>query len=316
MQFRTFTQKILHKIFPPNASPLSFLAFYREMIGQTAKILARRSITRAKFGQFRHSASMLRHFSSKNVPGKTVASIPLEATETELKGGVMDRMVLSAEVAVSKIFPAGFGWQTASTLAVDMGLEATDVGFFLMTGAGDMVGVTIGHTVYYALKSVVADKKVNVSAQAQTGFFLGSAAFFSGFAWQPAVNLLQGASLGFNSVALGTTAICGLAFYSGLRFFRTAYSPVLPAIEAPTYGNLKADAQLSLSIGGATGAFVGTDVAYMDGAGNWLRPIVGIEASASELQGSATAGASTALGFAAFQTAQNVAWPKGRNWTD
>ena len=80
--------------------------------------------------------------------------------------------------------------------------------------------------------------------------------------------------------------------------------------------NFTTDAQLSIAIGGATGAFVGTDVAYMDGAGNFLRPLIGIEESLSDLQGSFYAGASTSLGFSAFQSLQNISYAEGTNWTD
>merc|ERR1711918_226573 len=81
-------------------------------------------------------------------------------------------------------------------------------------------------------------------------------------------------------------------------------------IEPNNYQNLKNDASLSLAIGGGTSAFVGTDVAYLDGEGNFLRPIVGIEDGVSDLQGCVTAGSSTALGFAVAQTAENLVWTK------
>jgi len=77
--------------------------------------------------------------------------------------------------------------------------------------------------------------------------------------------------------------------------------------------SLSKDAQLSLSVGGATAAFVGTDISV---AGNWLKPVVGIGENASVLGGCATAGSSTMMGFAAYQGAQNVVVPKGKAWTD
>jgi hypothetical protein len=40
-------------------------------------------------------------------------------------------------VVVSKIFPAGFGWQASSAVAEGMGFESDQGGFFLITGAGD-----------------------------------------------------------------------------------------------------------------------------------------------------------------------------------
>ena len=88
------------------------------------------------------------------------------------------------------------------------------------------------------------------------------------------------------------------------------------SIDAGNYKNLKNDASLSLAIGGASGAFVGTDVAYLGGEGNFLRPIVGVEPDMSQLVGCTRAGTSTAIGFAAAQSVENVVWTKGKNWID
>ena len=52
-------------------------------------------------------------------------------------------------------------------------------------------------------------------------------------------------------------------------------------MEANNYGNLKADGALSVAVGGATAAFVGTDVSFGDS--NWLRPLVGVVATAMAL---------------------------------
>lgn len=50
-------------------------------------------------------------------------------------GGMGSRFSLTAEVMVSKLFPAGFGWQAASVVADDMGYKATEIPFFVATGA-------------------------------------------------------------------------------------------------------------------------------------------------------------------------------------
>jgi hypothetical protein len=47
-----------------------------------------------------------------------------------------DRAIVTADVTVSKIFPAGFGWQTASVYAGAAGFAPTSVEFALMTGTG------------------------------------------------------------------------------------------------------------------------------------------------------------------------------------
>jgi hypothetical protein len=225
----------------------------------------------------------------------------------------MGLWVTTAEVTISKIFPAGFGWQYFGAIAADMGIQSSEVGFALMTGLGDMTGVFLGHTLFYTAKKVLADPSIKVKDELQTGFFLGSAAFCSGFAWQPIVNLLQAQELPFVGVALGTWAVCGASFYGGLRLFRTVYSPIMPAIAPASSQNTTNDALLSVSIGGAGGAFVGTDTVYMGGEGNFLRPLVGVEATDSVLVGCTKAGSATGLGFAVAQTAQNIVVPN--NWT-
>ena len=67
----------------------------------------------------------------------------------------------------------------------------------------------------------------------------------------------------------------------------------------------------ALKLGGRS--FVGTDVTFAD---NWLRPAVGIEDGTGDLAAQVIAGSSTALGFLAVQSAQNLTLPKGKNWID
>ena len=52
----------------------------------------------------------------------------------------------------------------------------------------------------------------------------------------------------FNGHLMATTVCCGTMFYTGLRLGRYFLSPVLTAIPAADYGNLRADAQLSVLI--------------------------------------------------------------------
>lgn len=240
-----------------------------------------------------------------------------EASTTSFGKLLANRFAITFEVMVSKIFPAGFGWQYASCVAeANMGLAADSAGFALMTGIGDGLGVLFGHSLYFVgKKAITGDANIDTKLQTQTGLLLGSAAFCSGTAWQPTVDFLSASNIAFTPVAAGTTACCGIAFYAGLRIFRKLYGDILgmDGVESNSYSNLKADALLSLSIGGATGAFVGTDVSQ---TANWLRPVVGIEDGVSTLTGAATAGSSTALGFLAFQSAQNLVEPEGKNWVD
>lgn len=254
------------------------------------------------------------------VRGKSTATpTTVEAAEATTRpsayvDALLPRFLTTAEIAVSKIFPAGFGWQGASVLADNAGFAADSLGFYMFTGAGDFAGVFIGHTAYFGLKRALFDKSINMAAEAQTALLLASAAFGSGFVWQLALNGFQAAALPFATCALGTAAVCGATFFGGLRVSRAVYPKLgMKYIEAPTYRNLRDDAALSVAIGGATGMFVGTDVSMAD---NVFRGFVGIEDGFSTATGMAIAGKSTAVGFLGVQAAMNAFLPAGRNWLD
>jgi hypothetical protein len=70
-----------------------------------------------------------------------------------------------------------------------------------------------------------------------------------------------------------------------------------------------------VAIGGACGAFVGTDTAYLADQ-NYLKGIIGIEDTDADLFGCVKAGSSTALGFNVIQTAENLVYPAKKCWTD
>ena len=312
---RTMTRKSqnasdLFDMISAGEGQISRQAFATSMrqIGLENLVTLQRSLARGELSRTSSSVAAV------NVP----FSDEVNAPRTPIGTLLANRFGITFEVAVSKIFPAGFGWQYASCIAeAQLGFSADSAQFALCTGVGDGLGVMIGHTTYYALKkAVTGDQGIDMGAQAQTGLLLGSAAFCSGTVWQPTVDMLTASGMSFTQVATGTTMICGLAFYAGLRLFRLVYGKGLgmTGVEENSYSNLKADALLSLSIGGATGAFVGTDVSFGDG--NWLRPLVGIEDGVADLPGAATAGASTAMGFLAFQTCQNVVEKEGKNWVD
>eukprot|EP00933_Yihiella_yeosuensis_P044755 TRINITY_DN40015_c0_g1_i1.p1 TRINITY_DN40015_c0_g1~~TRINITY_DN40015_c0_g1_i1.p1 ORF type:complete len:322 (+),score=35.16 TRINITY_DN40015_c0_g1_i1:67-966(+) len=246
------------------------------------------------------------------------------------------RSINTVEVLISKIFPAGFGWQALGFLAsLSLGLPATSIGFALMTGLGDFLGVLLGHLFFSLVKQTWCDATVSMDKELHVGLFLACAAFLSGTAWQPAVNGLgaSGLGFGFNLVAIGTGLICGTMFMIGLRLGRTIYSKMeltcntipsylsmvqgtnyVPAVEAPSSENLILDAQLALSIAGGAACFVGTDVTF--GASNWLRAIVGVYEKTPLREGCVKAGLSTLLGFGAVQLVQNAFIPRDGCWTD
>lgn len=226
---------------------------------------------------------------------------------------VMARFITTAEVCVSKIFPAGAGWQAGSLLAGGVGYAGDSAQFALMTGLGDGAAVVVGHTSYYAVKKALWDPKISVGSELGSAVWLGSAAVCSGSLWQPIVNAMQaGENVPFEAVAATAWVGCGSAFFLGLRAGRT----VMPWMPHADNSNFAGDASLSMAIGGATAFFVGTDVAYLGGQGNFLRPLVGVESFDSDLTGIIKAGTSTALGFTAAQAAQNVTYPAKQAWLD
>jgi hypothetical protein len=239
-----------------------------------------------------------------------------ELTLAETSASVIGRrMTVTAEVAISKIFPAGFGWQTAATLADGAGLQATDLSFFACTGLGDGICVALGHTLYMAgKKAITGNADIDLEKEVQTGIMLGSAAVCSGFVWQPTVNVLQAAGWGFETSCVATGAVATLAFFSGLRLGRLVYSPIFRGVDEASYANLKADAGLSFAIGGAAGCFLGTDVSYA--AANWMAPTIGIQEAHSAVTASCLAGTSTLLGFSIIQTGENLVYATDKCWVD
>lgn len=259
--------------------------------------------------------SMMTLWRGKSTAAKCDAPENNTVVKEEGKSSIADRFIVTTEVTVSKIFPAGFGWQSASVLAENLGYSADSAAFALTTGAGDAVGVFLGHCSYYAAKKALVDQEVNMSVERDTAILLASAAFCSGTAWQPLVDVLQGANLSFGGVFAGTWIGCGTMFYLGLRVGRSLLSGVLSHVNEPSYANSIGDAQLSISIGGATGFFVGTDTAYLPNQ-NFLINLVGIHDGTAALTGAAIAGSSTALGFYSSQTLQNITMPTGKCWVD
>ena len=245
------------------------------------------------------------------------ASVDESEVKAAAPSSVMARRFLSTiEVTISKIFPAGFGWQTASVIAgSNFGYAPDSLNFALSTGLGDALGVLGGHMAYYTAKKTLVTSDINLTSELHTGILLGAAAFCSGTAWQPLVNTFQGANLSFAAVFTGTWIGCAAAFYGGLRAGRTILSGPLKYISEPTYENSKNDLSLSVAIGGATGFFVGTDAAYLPDQ-NFLINVVGIQPGTPDLVGCAIAGSSTSLGFMTAQSGFNVIFPAGKCWND
>jgi len=110
---------------------------------------------------------------------------------------------------------------------------------------------------------------------------------------------------------VGCGAVTGFAFFVGLRIGRVLYKPI--GMPGADYANLCGDAMLSVSIGAATGTFVGTDITFPD---NVIRPFFGVEDSMSDVEGMVRAGLSTSAGFLCMQSVQNIVLPRNANWLD
>jgi len=229
---------------------------------------------------------------------------------------------------VSKLLPAGAGWQAMGSLASTWGVSSSSASFALLTGLGDGLGVGLGHLLYKTCQRAIirsANKKrssqeqleePSLPVELQTGIYLGSAAFCSGTVWQPLVNVLtETFPNDFFTTMSGTGVVCAAVFFAGLRGGRILYgsSGLMPAISPNSKQNLKSDAFLSVSIGGGSACFVGTDYNML---GNPFKDLLGITPTDTAVMGCLRAGTSTSLGYLAFQTGQNLALPVGKNYLD
>jgi hypothetical protein len=220
---------------------------------------------------------------------------------------MLDRNKKTLEVIVSKLVPAGCGWQAASIYASELQYDPTTYQFFATVGFGEGGAVLLGHTMYYTTKKIFVDKNISLKQEYSNGLQLGTAATLSGSIWQPTVNFLY--NNGFSMTAIGTSIICGATFYGGLKLSRYLYSPFLLLDNNNKKNNIN-DFALSCSIAGAAGMFVATDVTL---ANNYLEFLFGINENMTDNHGIITAGSSTGFGFLIFQSLQNL---KKRNWID
>ena len=66
-----------------------------------------------------------------------------------------DTSVLVFTSAASKLFLSGAGWQVAAFLAENAGLSTASVGYGIIAGMGDALGVTVGASVLAVFEIVV-----------------------------------------------------------------------------------------------------------------------------------------------------------------
>ncbi len=153
---------------------------------------------------------------------------------------------------------------------------------------------------------------------------LATAAFFSGFFWQPIANMMQllcapvsaSPNLLFAMVVTGLWVLEAIVFFVALHTARHAFSTLLrfQAVEAALqHSTLIYDATLALSVGGATGFFFATNGSY---ATNALTRAYGVMPWTGPWTGSFYGGASSATGFLFAQALQNAAFPANSSWAD
>ncbi|EJK44278.1 hypothetical protein THAOC_37195 [Thalassiosira oceanica] len=227
-------------------------------------------------------------------------------------GSKLDRFGPTVDVILSKLFPAGFAWQLASSITK---ADPSSASFALTTGLGEATGVLGGHILYSIIQGAMTKTSVDMDSTIQTAALLATGTICSGCSWQPVVNALQSMDLPFYAVFAGTWIACTFAFNFGLRVARNLYSASMDAVEEPTFDNGKSDFHLSLTIGAATAFFVATDSAYKP-AENFLLNVVGISDTDSVIKACLLAGLSTALGFGVAQTLFNILFPVGKCWID
>jgi len=244
--------------------------------------------------------------------GKPKADVDTIFMKSAKESYLTKRFTATFDTIISKVFMAGFFWQSAAILT---GYGDDTFEFALTTGFGDAFGVFIGHCFYDIFKKIVVDENINLLYTFQTGLFLGTASIFSGTVWQPVVNALQSAGLSFLGVFVCTWVSCTYAFNFGLRIGRNLYSNRLQHVERPTWENSRADFALSIAIGGGSAFFVGTDTSYMPDA-NFLYHIIGIHDYTNPLYAAVLAGCSCSLGFGLTQTLFNILYPVGECWID
>jgi hypothetical protein len=215
---------------------------------------------------------------------------------------IISRNLKTTEVVVSKIFPAGCGWQYGSITATQQYCIPSDIQFALMCGGYEGLAVGMGHWTYMVGKKIVYDEEVDMRLETYKSLQFGTASMMSGIVWQPTVDFLR--HDGFYMAATGTGLTCSVFFFGGLTLSK--YLTCNKTNQVINIENTVKDALLSLSIGGATAMFVATDPLIY---GNILKNIYGI-GDTLDYNSIYMAGFSTASGFIGIQFIQNF----NKNW--
>lgn len=179
------------------------------------------------------------------------------------------RLRATVNACLSKVFFAGFFWELFGILS---GQPERSALFAFATGAGDALGVGVGHAIY--------------SQNLNQALLLATASFFTGTLWQPCVNL--GLEFFLTSLVVGVVSCA--TFTLGLRTGRLW----LPDRK------FTSDLSLAISIAGAEMFFVTTSKKSPFG-------LFVIRDDTPLFEASCLAGTTTFLGFFFVQSIQNLA---------
>ena len=214
---------------------------------------------------------------------------------------MLTRYLKTSEVVVSKLFPAGCGWQAASIVAENLNYLPSTMPFFLTVGLGEGLAVGVGHLTYYTIKKKLINNQINMKNELGSALQLGTAATMSGTIWQPTVKVLS--NYDFIFASSGT-------YYLWINFILVLDFPDLYTV---IYSQMEIKEMIYYICfcSWCCWYVVATDVSL---ANNFMMPYLGITDSMSDLHGIGLAGLSTASGFVFVKNFQNIFMKK--NWID
>ena len=139
----------------------------------------------------------------------------------------LERLKVTLQVAFSKVFCSGMGWEVAAQAA---GSGSSSFTFALCTGLGDGLGTFAGHFVLLGCKLLLARWRSatimasgHSSADLAAGVWLAAGGFCSGVVWQPSVSFFHAHlySADFTAISMFVGISCGLSFFTALQAART-----------------------------------------------------------------------------------------------
>ena len=233
-------------------------------------------------------------------------------------------------VSMTKIFFGGFFWQAFAFFAS----HETHLYLFAMAaGFGDGFGVALGNMIRVFSESKASKFVILRCFFPQTEypghhellrecFVLGFACFWSGFAWQPLVDVAHPRFM-FTTAAVFVGSICGTIFLCGMYVANTlliagrkllCHNTNSHHTVIPKQIDFIRDVSCSVAVVGAAAFFVGTDInwSYPE---NWLVNVVGVRSGDDPVLDCFKAGFSTFLGFALVSFIQILILPHRFLWS-